>query len=121
MKKLTAILLSLVMIFAVFNICGYAETEKPFYLVLGDSIAFGSGLTNSREACYGKIVADTNGYEYVNHSVPGHTTSNLINRLKDGDMSKFETAAGRCMLNGCIFEIDTATGKTVNIERIYIE
>ncbi len=83
MKKLTAILLSLVMIFAVFSICGYAETEKPFYLVLGDSIAFGSGLTNSREACYGKIVADTNGYDYANHSVPGHTTANLINRLKD--------------------------------------
>ena len=83
MKKLTAILLSLVMIFTLFSICGYAENEKPFYLVLGDSIAFGSGLTNSREACYGKIVADTNGYEYVNHSIPGHTTTNLINRLNE--------------------------------------
>lgn len=83
MKKLTAILLSLIMIFTAFSICGYAETEKPFYLVLGDSIAFGSGLTNSREACYGKIVADTNGYEYVNHSIPGHTTTNLINRLNE--------------------------------------
>lgn len=83
MKKLTAILLSLVMIFTLFSICGYAENEKPFYLVLGDSIAFGSGLTNSRESCYGKIVADTNGYEYVNHSIPGHTTTNLINRLNE--------------------------------------
>lgn len=83
MKKLTAILLSLVMVFAVFSICGYAENEKPFYLVLGDSIAFGSGLTNSREACYGKIVADTNGYDYANHSIPGHTTTNLINRLNE--------------------------------------
>ena len=51
--------------------------------MLGDSIAYGSGITNSREACYGKIVADTNSYDYANHSVPGHTTSNLINRLKD--------------------------------------
>ncbi len=83
MKKLTAILLSLVMIFTLFSISGYAENEKPFYLVLGDSIAFGSGLTNSREACYGKIVADTNGYDYVNHSIPGHTTTNLINRLNE--------------------------------------
>ena len=83
MKKLIAILLSLVMIFAVFSICVYAENEKPFYLVLGDSIAFGSGLTNSREACYGKIVADTNGYDYANHSIPGHTTTNLINRLNE--------------------------------------
>lgn len=83
MKKLTAIILSIIMVFGMFGICGYAQTEKPFYLVLGDSIAYGSGISNSREACYGKIVADTNGYDYANHSVPGHTTTNLIKRLKD--------------------------------------
>lgn len=83
MKKIIAILLSSVMILGMFGICGYAEAEKPFYLVLGDSIAYGSGISNSRNACYGRIVADTNGYDYANHSVPGHTTTNLINRLKD--------------------------------------
>ena len=83
MKKITAIILSITMIFCIFSICGFAETEKKFYLVLGDSIAFGSGVSNSREACYGKIVSDTNGYDYANHSVPGHTTTNLINRLKN--------------------------------------
>ncbi len=83
MKKFAAIILSIAMVFCVFTVCGYAENEKPFYLVLGDSIAYGSGISNSREACYGKIVADTNGYDYVNHSVPGHTTSNLINRLNN--------------------------------------
>lgn len=59
------------------------QAETKFYLVLGDSIAYGSGLTNPKEACYGKIVADTNGYEYSNRSVPGHTTADLINRLKE--------------------------------------
>ncbi len=83
MKKLTAIILSTIMIFGMFGICGYADGEKPFYLVLGDSIAYGSGISNSREACYGKIVADTNGYDYANHAIPGHTTTNLINRLSD--------------------------------------
>ena len=83
MKKITSILLSIIMIFCLFGICGYAESEKPFYLVLGDSIAYGSGISNSREACYGKIVADTNGYDYVNHAIPGHTTTNLINRLSE--------------------------------------
>ncbi len=83
MKKLSAIIISIIMVFTMFSICGYAESEKPFYLVLGDSIAYGSGITNSREACYGRIVADTNRYDYANHSVPGHTTTNLINRLKD--------------------------------------
>ena len=83
MKKLSTIILSIVMIFGILNICGYAENERPFYLVLGDSIAYGSGISNSREACYGKIVADTNGYDYSNHAIPGHTTNNLINRLKE--------------------------------------
>ncbi len=83
MKRFTAIILSVTMIFCLFGIYGYADSEKPFYLVLGDSIAYGSGISNSREACYGKIVADTNGYDYANHSVPGHTTTNLINRLSD--------------------------------------
>ena len=71
MKKITSIILCFAMIICVFTVCGYAETENPFYLVLGDSIAYGSGISNSREACYGKIVADTNGYDYANHSVPG--------------------------------------------------
>lgn len=55
------------------------------------------------------------------NSVLGVKSEIIINRLKDGDMSKFESADGECMLNGCIFEIDNATGKTVSVERIYIE
>ena len=83
MKKFTAVILSIVMIFAVLVTGAYAENEKPFYLVLGDSIAYGSGVSNSTQACYGRIVADTNGYDYANHAIPGHTTTNLINRLKE--------------------------------------
>lgn len=83
MKKITAVTLTIVIILCSFSILAYAQSEKPFYLVLGDSIAYGSGISNSREACYGKIVADTNGYDYSNHAIPGHTTNNLIDRLKE--------------------------------------
>lgn len=86
MKKFIAIVLSLVMCFSLVSISAFATDSKPFYLVLGDSIAYGSGLTNSTQACYGKIVADTNGYEYANHAVPGHTTTNLINRLSQPEV-----------------------------------
>ena len=58
---------------------GAAQTR---YLVLGDSIAYGSGLANPKEAVYGKIVADTNGYAYENYAVPGHTTANLLRRME---------------------------------------
>lgn len=53
-------------------------------------------------------------------SVLGVKKEIIINRLKDNDTSKFELANGKCMLNGCIFEIDEATGKTINTQRIYI-
>lgn len=54
-------------------------------------------------------------------SVLGVKKEIIINRLKSNDMSKFELSDGDCMLNGCIFEIDEKSGKTVDVERIYIE
>ena len=54
------------------------------------------------------------------NSVLGVKSEIIINRLKSGDMSKFEMADGKCQLNGCIFEIDVKTGKTVSTERIII-
>lgn len=82
MKKLISVIMCIVLLAGSFAISVSAE-EKLSYLVLGDSIAYASGVKNAQEACYGKIVADTNGYEYSNYAVPGHTTTNLINRLSD--------------------------------------
>lgn len=53
-------------------------------------------------------------------SVLGVESSIIINRLKDGDQSKFYLADGKCMINGCIFESDQ-NGKTVKVEQIYIK
>ncbi len=53
-------------------------------------------------------------------SVLGVKKEIIINRLKDNDASKFELASGSCMLNGCVFEVDENSGKTIKTERIYI-
>lgn len=82
MKKILSVFLSVMILLAGLAVSVSAE-EKVEYLVLGDSIAYGSGLTNPTQAVYGKIVADTNGYNYTNYSVPGHTTANLIDRLSN--------------------------------------
>lgn len=79
-RKIMAVALCLLMLVMSLSLSAFAGEEK-FYLVLGDSIGYGSGILNSKEACYGRIVADTNGYEYANHAIPGHTTTNLIARL----------------------------------------
>lgn len=54
------------------------------------------------------------------NSILGVKSEIIINRLKSGDMSKFELADGECGLNACIFDIDLASGKTVLTERIII-
>ncbi len=79
-KRILAVLLSAVLLLGLAGTA--AAADRPFYLVLGDSIAFGSGLSNPREAVYGKVVADTNGYDYANYAVPGHTTANLLKRME---------------------------------------
>ena len=43
------------------------------------------------------------------NSVLGVRKEIIINRLRDGDQSKFEFAEGRCILSGCIFETDDKT------------
>lgn len=82
MKKSVAVILCFIMLAVSFSTVSFAE-EPLFYVVLGDSIAKGTGLMNADEACYGKIVADTCGYGYANYGVDGHTTENLLGRLDE--------------------------------------
>lgn len=54
------------------------------------------------------------------NSVLGVKSEIIINRFKNKDQSKFVFAEGECMLCGCIFDIDVATGKTREIKRVLI-
>lgn len=83
MKKLISVFLSALILFGCLCVPSLAADSKLFYVALGDSIAYGSGLSNPLEACYGKIIADTNAFDFANHAIPGHTTTNLINRLSE--------------------------------------
>lgn len=85
MKKLIAVVLSAVLAASCFGVVSFAEEQPLDYVVLGDSIAFGAGMVNTVDACYGKIVAETNGYNYSNHSIPGITSGVLLTMLKDGE------------------------------------
>ncbi len=93
MKKLLAVILSLVMLVSGFSVISFADEEKPLdYVVLGDSIAFGAGMINTVDACYGKIVAETNGYTYANHSIPGITSGVLLTMLTSGEKVRASVA-----------------------------
>lgn len=92
MKKYLAVVLSILMVVSCFAVTANAEEEPIDYVVLGDSIAFGAGMVNTVEACYGKIVAETNGYNYVNHSIPGITSGFLLTMLTDGEKIRASVA-----------------------------
>ena len=91
-RSVLSVLLSAVLILCVCSVAANAA-EQPRYVVLGDSIAYGSGLSNPTEAVYGKIVADTDGYAYENYAVPGHTTGNLLRRMENEMVSAAVSAA----------------------------
>lgn len=59
------------------------------------------------------------GMTGVIDSILGVKKEIIINRLKDNDMSRFEQASGKCMLNGCVFDIDEKTGLTKSAKLIY--
>lgn len=83
MKKLISVLCVLALCFA---LCtpAFAE-EKPYYFVLGDSIAKGSGLVNfssgAADGCYAHMVAETNGYTYRNEAVDGSRSDDIVDMV----------------------------------------
>ena len=78
-KKIISVILCLCMILP-FTLAAHAQ-EPLNYLLLGDSIAQGYGVYNRDKACYGKIVADTNGYSYTNYAVNGYRSCDLISQF----------------------------------------
>ncbi len=78
--KITAVIL--ILIIAIVPLTVSAANEKLNYLVLGDSIGVGAGVVNPDEASYGRIVADTNGYNYENHAMSGYNTGAMLMHIK---------------------------------------
>lgn len=87
MKKLFSLLLVTLLALSLCTPSFAAETDTTKLVLLGDSIAQGYGLgedyTDWYDLGYGKLIADANGYDYVNHAIGGHTTYNLNARLQE--------------------------------------
>lgn len=60
------------------------------------------------------------GMTGVKQSVLGVDKDIVISKMKDKLPLKFYAASGECELNGCIFEVDKANGKTLSVRRITI-
>ena len=90
MKKFLSVISVLLVISLLLPVSAFAAQKKePLnYVLLGDSIARGAGVLNPDEACYGLMVANTNGYNYVNHGIDGYTSAALLKLLDKEDVKK---------------------------------
>ena len=86
-KKAIAVTLAATVIFSMFAL-GAAAAKRQTYLLLGDSIAYGQGIINSKDACYGRIVANTNNYNYANDAISGTTSGALLLLLDEEPIIK---------------------------------
>lgn len=79
MKKVVSILVIFIMFFQVCCLSANAsENEDNLkFLVMGDSIAAGTGLVAPEECCYGSLIAKANGYNYKNIAYLGKTARSL--------------------------------------------
>lgn len=83
-KKIIASILAVVLCIGFVSVSASAK-ERLNYLLLGDSIAEGFGVKNPDEASYGKIIADTNGYNYKNDAIMGRNSVGLLNHLTNDE------------------------------------
>ena len=82
LKKIISVLLALVMLISL-SVPAFAAEEKLNFLSLGDSIAAGAGLLIPSRQAYGAIVSNTNGYNFKNDAVSGHTTQDMLGRINE--------------------------------------
>ena len=82
LKKIISVLLARVMLISL-SVPAIAAEEKLNFLSLGDSIAAGAGLLMPSRQAYGAIVSNTNGYNFKNDAVSGHTTQDMLGRINE--------------------------------------
>ena len=90
--KVISVLLCAVLLLGAISVSGLAAENKT-YLVLGDSIGVGLGIANPDEACYGRIIANTNGYNYYNDAVSGYRSDDLLSHLYKSGVASHVRAA----------------------------
>ncbi|MGN0461547.1 MAG: GDSL-type esterase/lipase family protein [Ruminococcus sp.] len=78
MKKIISLIISFIISITTIY-CVSAETNNNF-LVLGDSIASGYGLSSSNDS-YANLIAKNKNYSLYNNAVSGYTTTDLYNQL----------------------------------------
>jgi len=83
-KAIAALLLATLFILPLGILAQAQTTPNPKFLVLGDSIAAGSGVyINSEKRAYANRVAEAKGYDLTNYGAGGDTSAHLLRKVKE--------------------------------------
>ena len=87
-RRVACVLLAVSLLLSFCALCAGAEdapsdTDKPVFLLMGDSIPDAYGIDNRDEASYGRIVADTNGYVYRNIGRTATDSAELVDLIEN--------------------------------------
>ena len=86
-KKIFAALLVTALLVTSFSLLAQAAAANLKFLVLGDSIAAGSGVyINSEKRAYAPLVAAAKGYDLTNHGAGGDTSARLLRKVQESDV-----------------------------------
>ncbi len=81
-NKLICMILTIALLLSLgvpgFALAPQADEDEPAFLLLGDSIPDAFGIDNRDEACYGRIVADTDHFRYYNLGRTAQDSEELI-------------------------------------------
>lgn len=91
-KKLIALALCLVLCLGVLPLGTLAADGAVSYLALGDSISTGFGLSDRSRGFAGLLAEEWNA-TLTNEAVDGHTSTNLLAKLKTGSLDRAIAAA----------------------------
>lgn len=92
LRKIISVLMVMCFLLSLCVFSGGAVSERKNYLLLGDSITQGFGVANPDEASYGKIIADTNGYNYTNDAMFARDSARLLSLLQNSYSMRYDVA-----------------------------
>ncbi len=98
LKKAVSILMAAVLAVCILpqNIVHAENTENsmPDYLVLGDSISTGYGLTNPEAEGFTYLIADSLSFRQINKARAGFTSSDILAQIQNGELDNEIENAG---------------------------
>ena len=86
-KRILSLIIAVVMFLLSFANFSAAEVPAVNFVLLGDSVASGYGLTDLHDS-YGVLIAKEKQYDLYNDAVPGHTTTDLLNVVRNEKVAR---------------------------------